>query len=133
MTPRPLPSAPQDHDDAREAVTRTVACVLTPESGARRVLGVLGDKWALLAIYALEAGTQRFNELERLLVGVSPRMLTVTLRKLERAGFVTRTVYPEVPPRVEYALTELGRSLQPVTAALCAWSDVHAGALGETH
>ncbi len=74
----------------------------------RQILDRIADKWSLLAIALLEGRTLRFNELRREIDGISQRMLTVTLRQLERDGLVTRTVYPVVPPRVEYALTPLG-------------------------
>ena len=74
----------------------------------RQILDRIGDKWSLLAIALLEGRTLRFNELRREIDGICQRMLTVTLRQLERDGLVTRTVYPVVPPRVEYALTPLG-------------------------
>ena len=76
----------------------------------RQILDRIADKWSLLAIALLEGRTLRFTELRREIDGVSQRMLTVTLRQLERDGLVTRTVYPVVPPRVDYALTPLGAS-----------------------
>ena len=81
------------------------------------VLSRVGDKWSVLVVSILGRGSMRFNELKRAVDGVSQRMLTLTLRTLERDGLVMRTVYPTVPPRVEYELTALGRSLlQPVSA-----------------
>lgn len=105
------------------------ACILDQNSGPRLLLDVIRDKWAILAIYALEAGTMRFNAIERALPGVSPKMLGQTLKRLEGAGLVARQAYAEVPPRVEYRLTVLGESLAPVTAALCQWADEHGSAL----
>ncbi len=86
----------------------------TPENcRAREMLDRVGDRWSVYVIFTLDgAGTLRFNELLAQVEGVSQRMLTVTLRGLERDGLVTRTVYPEVPPRVEYALTPLGSTLR---------------------
>jgi DNA-binding HxlR family transcriptional regulator len=87
------------------------------------VLNRIGDKWSVMVVGMLgRNGTLRFNELKRLINGVSQRMLTLTLRNLERDGLVTRTIYPEVPPRVEYSLTELGKTLQKPINALWDWS-----------
>ena len=87
------------------------------------VLNRIGDKWSVMVVGMLgRNGTLRFNELKRLINGVSQRMLTLTLRNLERDGLVTRTIYPEVPPRVEYSLTELGKTLQEPISALWDWS-----------
>src|SRR3954467_5475104 len=86
------------------------------------VLGRVGDKWTVLAIGMLGDGTKRFGELRRLIDGVSQRMLTLTLRHLERDGLVTRTVFPTVPPRVDYALTTLGRTLKEPVGALASWA-----------
>jgi DNA-binding HxlR family transcriptional regulator len=87
------------------------------------VLNRIGDKWSVMVVGMLgRNGVLRFNELKRLINGVSQRMLTLTLRNLERDGLVTRTIYPEVPPRVEYGLTELGKTLQGPIGALWDWS-----------
>lgn len=87
------------------------------------VLNRIGDKWSVMVVGMLgRNGTLRFNELKRMINGVSQRMLTLTLRNLERDGLVTRTIYPEVPPRVEYSLTGLGKTLQGPIAALWDWS-----------
>ena len=83
----------------------------------REVLNRVGDKWSVLVIAVLGEGPKRFNELKRMIEGISQRMLTLTLRGLERDGLVRRTVYATVPPRVEYILTPLGGTLlEPVTA-----------------
>jgi DNA-binding HxlR family transcriptional regulator len=92
---------------------------------ASEVLNRIGDKWSVYAIAYLGGGTLRFSELRRRIEGISQRMLTVTLRALERDGLVTRTVHPEIPPRVEYALTPLGRSLLDVVGELVSWSEKH--------
>lgn len=90
------------------------------------VLNRIGDKWSVMVVGMLgRNGTLRFNELKRLINGVSQRMLTLTLRNLERDGLVTRTIYPEVPPRVEYGLTELGKTLEVPIAGLWDWSAEH--------
>jgi DNA-binding HxlR family transcriptional regulator len=87
------------------------------------VLNRIGDKWSVMVVGMLSrAGTLRFNELKRNINGVSQRMLTLTLRNLERDGLVTRTVYPEIPPRVEYGLTALGNTLTGPINSLWDWS-----------
>ena len=93
---------------------------------AREMLARVGDKWSMYVIHVLgDAGTLRFNELRHRVDGISQRMLTVTLRGMERDGLVTRKVYPEVPPRVEYALTRLGRTLREMVRGLVNWSGAH--------
>jgi DNA-binding HxlR family transcriptional regulator len=97
-------------------------------SDCRAVSGVLarvGDKWSVLIVALLGGGPKRFNEIKRMVGGISQRMLTLTLRGLERDGLVTRTVFPTVPPRVDYELTELGRSLWTPVEALGAWARSH--------
>lgn len=95
----------------------------------RQVLARVGDKWSILTVMLLRDGTKRFSELQRSIEGISQRMLTLTLRGLERDGFVTRTVYPTIPPKVEYALTPLGQSLcEPVTA-LGQWAQANVAAI----
>src|SRR5665647_55771 len=86
------------------------------------VLARVGDKWTVLVVSTLGGGPKRFNELRRALGSISQRMLTLTLRGLERDGLVTRTVFPTVPPRVDYELTELGRSLLEPVSALGLWA-----------
>ena len=86
------------------------------------VLARVGDKWSVLVVTRLGAGSMRFNELRRSIGGISQRMLTLTLRGLERDGLVTRTVFPTIPPRVDYALTPLGRDLLTPVSALGAWA-----------
>ncbi len=89
------------------------------------VLARVGDKWSVLIVRALGSGPRRFNELKRDVGAISQRMLSLTLRGLERDGLVTRTVFPTVPPRVDYALTALGRSLWEPVEALGAWAHRH--------
>ena len=91
----------------------------------RDLLDRLGDKWSLLVVELLGEGTRRFTELRRDIEGISQRMLTLTLRRLERDGLVTRTVHAVVPPRVDYALTPLGRSLLDAIAPLVTWTRSH--------
>ena len=93
----------------------------------REVLDRVGDKWSVLVIVLLGQRTHRFNELHRAVEGISQRMLTLTVRALERDGLVKRTVYPMVPPRVDYELTELGRTLLVPLTALSIWAHEHRG------
>ena len=93
-----------------------------PDCGIRDVLDRVGDKWSVLIVVELASGTRRFRELQRAIDGISQRMLTLTLRRLERDGLVERTVYPTVPPQVTYSLTESGRSLTHLVKALADWS-----------
>ena len=86
------------------------------------ILRRVGDKWSVLVVVLLELGPRRFNDLKRSIPGVSQRMLTLTLRNLERDGFVERTVTPCIPPHVSYGLTDLGQSLSVPVKALCLWS-----------
>ncbi|MEU0384403.1 winged helix-turn-helix transcriptional regulator [Streptomyces chartreusis] len=91
----------------------------------RQILDRIADKWSLLVIALLENRRLRFTELRREIDGVSQRMLTVTLRSLERDGLVKRTVHPVVPPRVEYELTSLGRTLHTTIQSLVTWTEEH--------
>ena len=88
----------------------------------RDVLDRVGDKWSLLLLGMLEKGPQRFTALHRAIPGISQRMLTLTVRNLERDGLLTRTAYAESPPRVEYDLTDLGRTLLPAVLAIARWA-----------
>jgi DNA-binding HxlR family transcriptional regulator len=91
----------------------------------RAVLGRIGDKWAIYIVDRLGEGPRRFSELRRGIDGITARMLTVTLRGLERDGIVTRTVHATVPPRVDYELTSLGRTLLATIGQLVTWADEH--------
>src|ERR1700723_304614 len=93
--------------------------------GVASVLARVGDKWTVFVIMLLGDGPRRFNEIKRMIGGISQRMLTLTLRGLERDGLVSRTVFPTIPPRVDYELTDLGRSLWPPIAALGEWAITH--------
>ena len=93
----------------------------------RRILDRIGDRWTVLVVGSLDDGSLRFSELRRRVQGISQKMLTQTLRGLERDGLVVRTVHPEVPVRVEYALTEAGRTLREPLRALERWSIEHFG------
>jgi DNA-binding HxlR family transcriptional regulator len=96
----------------------------------RRILDRVGDKWTVLIIGLLEGEPKRFSELQREIGGISQKMLTQTLRSLERDGLVARTIYPEVPPRVEYRLTPLGYTLTEPLAALRQWAEKHMDSVG---
>jgi DNA-binding HxlR family transcriptional regulator len=93
------------------------------------LLSRIGDKWSVLVVTTLGDGSRRFNELRREIPSVSQRMLTLTLRNLERDGLVTRTVTPSIPPRVDYALTKLGASLLVPLEGLASWAIDNVGAI----
>jgi DNA-binding HxlR family transcriptional regulator len=98
----------------------------------RTISGLLqriGDKWTVLVVQTLAEGPKRFNELRREIPSVSQRMLTLTLRNLERDGLVSRTVTPTIPPRVDYELTQLGKSLQGPICGLARWATEHVGTI----
>ena len=107
--------------DPTNPVCRTISTLLSR----------IGDKWTVLVVTSLGGGSKRFNELRREIPSVSQRMLTLTLRNLERDGLVRRTVTPSIPPRVDYELTELGRSLQAPICGLVTWSMNNVGAIHE--
>jgi DNA-binding HxlR family transcriptional regulator len=111
-------------DGTVKSVTHIDVCDTT-SCEIRDLLDRLADKWSLLVIELLGSGTRRFTELHREIDEISQRMLTLTLRHLERDGLVTRTVHPVVPPRVDYTLTELGRSLLVAIEGLVAWTRAH--------
>jgi DNA-binding HxlR family transcriptional regulator len=116
----PTKSAAQRRSEARVAYDAYLATC-----PSRQLLERMGDKWTTLVVNALADGPQRYAELARRIAGVSQKMLTQTLRALERDGMVTRTVTAAVPVRVDYALTPVGRDLLPVLAAVKAWSERH--------
>lgn len=99
--------------------------VMNPDCPSRKVLDRIADKWTSLVIYALSEGTMRYGELQRRIGGVSQKMLTQTLRSLEKDGLVARKVYPVVPPMVEYSLTPLGRTLIEPLSAIRRWAEQH--------
>ena len=94
-------------------------------------LDVIGGRWKGVILFHLLEGTKRFNELQRLTKGCTQRMLTLQLRELEKDGVVKRTVYAEVPPKVEYSLTEFGRSLEPILLMMREWGDQYISKLRE--
>ena len=95
-----------------------------------RTLDVIGGKWTVQILRDLFEGTRRFGQLQQSLAGVSPKMLIARLRELEERGLVTRTLYPEIPPRVEYSLTDDGRTLRPIIEAMAAWGQTHGAHIG---
>jgi DNA-binding HxlR family transcriptional regulator len=99
--------------------------VYASDCPTRRVLDFIGDKWAVLIISLLEDGPKRFSALQRSIGGISQKMLTQTLRALERNGLVSRKLYPEIPPRVEYTLTPLCETLCPTIIAIRDWAEEH--------
>lgn len=104
----------------------TTTCSVETET-VRDVLGAIANKWTLMVLDELDARTMRFSELQRAIGGVSQKVLTQALRDMERNGLVARTVYAEVPPRVEYALTPLGRELGEALCGLWGWTDANYG------
>jgi DNA-binding HxlR family transcriptional regulator len=115
---RPVPRAPALPPLAHEGAD----C-----RGVASILARVGDKWSVFVIMLLGDGPRRFNEIKRMVGGISQRMLTLTLRGLERDGLVTRTVFPTIPPRVDYELTDLGRGLWQPVEALGKWAHDHQG------
>jgi len=97
----------------------------TPNCPAEYTLSVIGGRWKVLILFQLSQATRRFSELQRMLHGITQKMLTQQLRELEHDGIVQRTVYPQVPPKVEYRLTPLGETLKPVVGAMCRWGVRH--------
>lgn len=108
----------------REARRRQYNAYLS-ECPGHQLLATLSDKWVTLVLSALADGSRRYSELARTIAGASQKMLTQTLRKLERDGLVTRAITPSVPARVDYALTPLGESLLPVQRAIKAWAETN--------
>ncbi len=117
--------------------TELPAHLPAPDAGGclatRKILDRIGDKWTLYIVATLASGPQRFNELKRSIDGISQRMLTLTLRGLERDGLITRTMYPTIPPRVDYELTEMGRTLLTPVMALVNWANENQFAIAQAH
>ncbi|EPX78428.1 winged helix-turn-helix transcriptional regulator [Salipiger mucosus] len=119
---------PGNHDDSHAVLQRIAGYRGAPPPGAcpvRDVLDRVGQKWTLLILAGLETGPARFSALQRAVGDISKRMLTQTLRQLERDGLISREVFPTKPPSVEYALTPLGRSALAPIAALMDWAETH--------
>jgi DNA-binding HxlR family transcriptional regulator len=104
---------------------KTVSGTLQTDCPLTAALDAIGGKWSLIILYWLEDDKKRFNELRRLMPAVSHKVLAATLRRLEREGIITRTVYPEVPPKVEYSISSYGRSVCPVIDAVRRWGRQH--------
>src|ERR1051326_210689 len=104
---------------ASEPTTPPTKCPLTA------ALSAIGGKWSLICLYWLDSGTRRFNELRRLMPDISHKVLTATLRSLEGEGLISRTVYAEVPPRVEYRIANHGETVLPILEAVRAWGHKH--------
>ncbi|MFE6050244.1 winged helix-turn-helix transcriptional regulator [Kitasatospora sp. NPDC056446] len=115
VTTEPVVSCGDEHEDC----------------GIREVLDRIGDKWSVLVVVELAQGVRRFRQLQRAVPGISQRMLTLTVRRLERDGLVVRTVHPTVPPQVEYELTTTGHSLTHLVKALADWSSEHRDAIAQ--
>lgn len=121
------------HTDVTDLPAALDPCGLPehPDCGIRDVLDRVGDKWSVLVVVELSSSPRRFRELQRAVDGISQRMLTLTVRRLERDGLVLRTVYPTVPAQVYYRLTETGASLTHLVKALADWSIAHRDAIAE--
>lgn len=113
------------HSSSLEEYRERYSEIYAADCPVRQALDRIGDKWTTLIIGMLENGPKRFSELQRGIGGISQKMLTQTLRSLERDGLVKRTLYPEVPPRVEYELTPLGETLCEPIAAIIQWTEAH--------
>ena len=129
---KPRKNAHSCHPSTALKPKHTDVTVLPPHAhessdcrGVAAVLARVGDKWSVFVIMLLGGGPRRFNEIKRMVGGISQRMLTLTLRGLERDGLVTRTVFPTIPPRVDYELTDLGRGLSKPVEALGKWASDH--------
>lgn len=103
----------------------------TPGCSVEAAIGLIDGKWKSVILFHLLDRTLRFGELSRILASVTPRMLTNQLRELEEDGLVVRTVYPQVPPKVEYSLSPLGRSMEPILLALKSWGDANISRFGK--
>jgi DNA-binding HxlR family transcriptional regulator len=115
-------TAPQTSSQAASEIAIPATGLLDACQAARTVLARVGDKWSVLIVMALRQGPRRFNDIKRAVGAISQRMLTLTLRSMERDGLVTRKVFPTTPPRVEYELTRLGHSLLGPVDALGQWA-----------
>jgi DNA-binding HxlR family transcriptional regulator len=107
--------------------------MVTPQTcPAESTVELIGGRWKIIILWHLFQGVKRYSELQRALMGVTQKVLTQQLRNMERDGLVTRTVYPQVPPKVEYSLTSLGMSLKPVVDAIHRWGAEHGNTTGTT-
>lgn len=103
----------------------------TPGCSVEAAIGLIDGKWKTIILWHLLSGTLRFNEIRRHVQNCTPRMLTNQLREMEEDGLITRKVYAQVPPKVEYALSDLGRSMEPILRALKGWGDANIGLYGK--
>lgn len=110
---------------------RVVQPVADADCRVRAVMDRVGDKWSVAVVNEISGGPRRFSEIKRCLPGINQRMLTSTLRVLERDGLVTRTVYPEVPPRVDYELTDMGRAMLDTVSSLLDWAQRNVDGIDE--
>jgi DNA-binding HxlR family transcriptional regulator len=108
-----------------DSMTQIAPDVFNASCDSRQVLELIADRWSMLVIYALTHQVRRHADLKRTIGGISQKMLTQTLRSLERDGLVSRTVYDVVPPHVEYGLTPLGQTLLEPLSAICRWAETH--------
>ncbi|GAA3418858.1 winged helix-turn-helix transcriptional regulator [Streptosporangium vulgare] len=115
-----------------EVTTEPVVSCGGEDCGIREVLDRIGDKWSVLVVVELAQGVRRFRELQRAVPGISQRMLTLTVRRLERDGLISRTVHAVVPPQVDYELTPTGHSLTHLVRALADWSAEHRDGIAES-
>jgi DNA-binding HxlR family transcriptional regulator len=105
----------------------------TPGCSVEAAIGLIDGKWKCIILFHLLAGTMRFNEIRRMIGNVTPRMLTNQLRELEEDSLIARKVFAQVPPKVEYSLSPLGRSMKPILHALKDWGDANLGLYGKPH
>ncbi len=131
--PRPASLAAPSPNGAAAAPAPKGPSVFNPKCPSQIILERIADKWTVLIIHKLDKKTMRFGELKREIGGVSQKMLTQTLRNLEHDKLVERKVYPVVPPKVEYSLTPLGRTLLNPLGALCRWAQEHIDDVMEMH
>ncbi|AJY45841.1 winged helix-turn-helix transcriptional regulator [Martelella endophytica] len=103
----------------------------SPGCSVEAAIGLIDGKWKSVILFHLLSGTLRFNEIRRHIVNVTPRMLTNQLRELEEDGLIVRTVYAQVPPKVEYSLSELGRTMEPILLSLKGWGDANISLFGK--
>jgi DNA-binding HxlR family transcriptional regulator len=124
-------SAHSDKKDTKVAKSKHSRFDCSPGCAVEAAIGLIEGKWKSVVLFHLLGGTLRFSELRRQIANVSPRMLTRQLRELEEDGLIERTVYAQVPPRVDYRLSSLGRSMEPILLALKSWGDEHTGLYGK--
>ncbi|AHG62198.1 winged helix-turn-helix transcriptional regulator [Advenella mimigardefordensis] len=105
----------------------------SPGCAVEAAINLIDGRWKSIILFHLLSGTLRFSEIRRTLASITPRMLTNQLRELEQDGLITRKVYPQVPPKVEYSLSDLGMSMAPILHALKAWGDAHLNLYGKPH